>query len=76
MKTGHDVINAPDYYSISGILKEHLKWPLCLENKTKKAYIKQAPSFYMQREHMLYHIVLKNRKTFMGIKNPVFCYCN
>lgn len=60
MKTGHDVINAPDYYSISGVLKEHLKWPLCLQNKTKKAYIKQATSFYMQREHMLYHIVLKN----------------
>lgn len=72
MKTGHDVINAPDYYSISGVLKEHLKWPLCLQKKQKKAYIKQAPSFYMQREHMLYHTVLKNIKTFMQIKSSLW----
>lgn len=29
VKATHNVINAAYHYSISGVLKEHLKWPLC-----------------------------------------------
>lgn len=29
MKTSHDVIDASNYDSVSGVLKEHLEWPLC-----------------------------------------------
>ena len=37
METVHDVIDAGDHYSISGVLEEHLKRPLCRkDNHTKR----------------------------------------
>lgn len=29
MKTSHNVVNAPDYNSVPGVLEEHLERPLC-----------------------------------------------
>lgn len=69
MKTSHDVINAPDYYSISGVLKEHLKWPLCLQKKTKKAYIKQAPSLIYAKRTYAVRYCAQKYKNFYANKN-------